>query len=220
MFIGHYSAALALKRVEKNASLGWLFLAVQLVDIVFFPLVLLGIERFNIIENFTPSTHFELEYMPFTHGLLSSIIWAIVAYFLFLKLPNKHKVNKQKVAAVIALGVFSHWLFDLVVHTPDLPLIGDNSLKLGFGLWNNALMTFTLEAVLLFFGVWLYLNNSVATTSVGKYGMFVFALVLILVNYYNIYGPPPEGQNSMASMSLFSYLAFGGIAFWLDKFRE
>ncbi len=64
MFIGHYSAALALKRVEKNASLGWLFLAVQFVDILFFPLVLLGIERLKIVENFTQSTHFELEFMP------------------------------------------------------------------------------------------------------------------------------------------------------------
>ena len=53
MFIGHYSAALALKRVEKKVSLGWLFLAVQFVDILFFPLVLLGVERLTIVENFT-----------------------------------------------------------------------------------------------------------------------------------------------------------------------
>jgi hypothetical protein len=45
MFIGHYSVALALKKGEPTASLGFLFLAVQLADILFFPLVLLGIER-------------------------------------------------------------------------------------------------------------------------------------------------------------------------------
>jgi len=44
MFVGHYAASLALKSVNKNASLGILFLAVQFVDILFFPLVLLGIE--------------------------------------------------------------------------------------------------------------------------------------------------------------------------------
>ncbi len=83
MFVGHYAASLALKTFKKRASLGVLFLAVQFVDILFFPLVLLGIERLNVVENFTQSTHFELEYMPFTHSLLASILWAGVAYALF-----------------------------------------------------------------------------------------------------------------------------------------
>ena len=75
MFVGHYAASLALKKFEKRASLGVLFLAVQFVDILFFPFVLLGIERVNIVENFTQSTHFELEYMPYTHSLLASLLW-------------------------------------------------------------------------------------------------------------------------------------------------
>ena len=31
-------------------------------------------------------------------------------------------VKKNSVAIVVALAVISHWVFDLVVHTPDLPL--------------------------------------------------------------------------------------------------
>ena len=220
MFVGHYAAALALKRVEKKTSLGWLFLAVQFVDILFFPLVLMGIERVNIIENFTPSTHFELDYMPFTHGLLGSIIWAAVAYLLFLKLPKKQDLSTKKVALLMAFAVFSHWALDLVVHTPDLPLLGDNSLKLGLGLWNNAWLTFVLEAVLLMVALWLYLSGTEAVSDLGKYGMPGFILFLIAVNVYNIFGPPPEGQTSMVFMALFSYFAFGAIAFWLDKYRR
>ena len=72
MFVGHYAASLALKRFESRASLGLLFLGVQLVDILFFPFVLLGVERINIIENYTQSTHFQLEYMPYTHSLVGS----------------------------------------------------------------------------------------------------------------------------------------------------
>ncbi len=83
MFVGHYAASLALKKFEKRASLGVLFLAVQFVDILFFPLVLLGIERVNIVENFTQSTHFELEYMPYTHSLLASLLWVSAAYVVF-----------------------------------------------------------------------------------------------------------------------------------------
>ena len=77
MFVGHYAASLALKSVEKKASLGMLFLAVQFVDILFFPLVLLGVERMNIIENYTASTHFELVYMPYSHSLLAALMCRI-----------------------------------------------------------------------------------------------------------------------------------------------
>ena len=145
MFVGHYAASLALKKFEKRASLGVLFLAVQFVDILFFPFVLLGIERVNIVENFTQSTHFELEYMPYTHSLLASLLWAGAAYVVFRWVI----VKKNSVALVVALAVFSHWLFDLIVHTPDLPLWSDTSLKLGLGLWNSAIATFALEAGLL-----------------------------------------------------------------------
>ncbi len=68
MFIGHYGVALALKGAEPRGSLGLLFLGVQLVDIAFFPLVVLGIERMNIVPNYTASTHFELAFMPYTHS--------------------------------------------------------------------------------------------------------------------------------------------------------
>ncbi|MHA2066110.1 MAG: hypothetical protein ACXABY_17200 [Candidatus Thorarchaeota archaeon] len=220
MFIGHYSAALALKRVEKNASLGWLFLAVQFVDIVFFPFVLLGIERLNIVENFTQSTHFELEFLPYTHGLVSFLVFAAVTFIVFWIVPVKEKVNKKRVALVMAAAVFSHWVLDLIVHTPDLPMLGDSSPKLGFGLWNNALITFILEAVLLVAGLWLYLRGTKAKTVTGKYGMMIFVAVLIVLNFFNIFGPPPSSVTFLAIYALVLYFAFGGIAFWLDRKRS
>ena len=76
MFVGHYGAALALKGAESRASLGLLFLGVHFVDLLFFPLVLVGVERMNIVPGFTESTHFELVYLPYTHSLLASFLWA------------------------------------------------------------------------------------------------------------------------------------------------
>ena len=217
MFVGHYAAALALKKFEKRASLGALFLAVQFVDILFFPLVLLGIERMNIVENFTQSTHFELEYMPFTHSLLASILWAGAAYGLFRWVI----VKKNSVALVVALAVFSHWLFDLVVHTPDLPLWSDASVKLGFGLWNSAIATYALEAIILLAALWLYLRSTSATTSVGKYGMTVFVILLLLVNVVNIFGPlQGDSKLVLAITTLTSYFLFAAVAFWLDRRRS
>ena len=161
MFVGHYAASLALKRFERRASLGLLFLAVQFVDILFFPLVVLGLERINLIESYTQSTHFELEYMPYTHSLVASFLWAGLVYVLFRLL--KKGEGKSSIPLVMAWAVLSHWFFDLIVHTPDLPLLGDTSLKLGFGLWHNAMATYVLEAVLLFIGLWLYLGSTTAT---------------------------------------------------------
>ena len=216
MFVGHYAASLALKSFEKRASLGVLFLAVQFVDILFFPLVLAGIERMNIVENFTQSTHFELEYMPFTHSLLASVLWAVAAYAVFKWVV----VKKQSVAVVVALAVFSHWLLDLPVHTPDLPLWSDASPKMGFGLWNNAVATYFLEAGLLVIALWLYLRSSRATTATGKYGMPVFIGFLLLVNISNIFGAlMVDSKAGLSIFALSSYFLFAAVAFWLDRKR-
>src|SRR6476469_1077610 len=42
MFLGHYGAALALKRVEPKVSLGTLFVATQLVDLLWGAFLVLG----------------------------------------------------------------------------------------------------------------------------------------------------------------------------------
>lgn len=217
MFVGHYAASLVLKRFEKRASLGILFLAVQLVDIVFFPLVLLGIERLNIVENFTQSTHFELVYMPYTHSLLAFVAWSGLAYAVFRWVV----VKSHAVAVVVALAVMSHWLLDVIVHTPDLPLWSDASPKLGLGLWNNSVATYALEAVLLIAALWLYLRATTAKSTTGKYGMGVFVFLLLLVNIPNIFGPlQGDSKLLLATSAVGAYLLFAVIAFWLDGKRS
>ena len=69
MLIGHYSVALALKKTEPSASLGMLFIAVQLADILFFPFLMLGIGRASIIPNLAEAASFRLDFAPFSHGL-------------------------------------------------------------------------------------------------------------------------------------------------------
>ncbi len=217
MFVGHYAVSLALKKFEKRVSLGVLFLAVQFVDILFMPFVLLGIERMNIVPDFTQSTHFELEYVPITHSLVGSVFWAAVAYVVFRWLF----VKKQAVALVVALAVFSHWVLDLITHTPDLPLWTDDTIKLGFGLWNSAAATYALEAILLIGALWLYLRATRASSALGKYAMAVFIAILLLINIVNIYGPPPQGGKiEMAVSAMVAYFLFAGVAFWLDKKRN
>ena len=220
MFVGHYAASLALKSLDKKVSLGMLFLAVQFVDILFFPFVLMGIEHFNLVRNHTESTHFELYFMPYTHSLLATFLWAIGVYIVIKLMPLKVSANKNKVALLVAIGVLSHWFFDLIVHTPDLPLLGDDSSKVGFGLWNNAIATYILEAVLLIAGLGLYLKSTKSTTFVGKYGMIMFVVFLLITNANNIFGPPfGDDVTALSVSALVMYFMFAGIAFWLDKRR-
>ncbi len=221
MFVGHYAASFALKKVDKNASLGMLFLAAQFVDILFFPFVMMGIEHFRFVENFTASTHFDLYFMPYTHSLVASFFWALVVYLAFKYLPIRTAGNKAKVALVMAAGVLSHWFLDLLVHTPDLPLLGDDSLKLGLGIWNNAMATFLLEAVLLVGALLLYLKETQPVTPGGKYAMSVFVVVMLAINANNIFGTPmAHDVTSLSLTALAAYFIFAGVAFWLDKKRQ
>src|ERR1700712_4058456 len=133
MFIGHYGAAFAAKAPEKRLPLWLLFLAVQWLDVVWSALVMLNVEKLRIVEGFTQGSALDLYYMPYTHGLigaaaLSAALGAVAALFF--------KERRTAIIAVVAGAVFSHWLLDLVVHVPDLPLLGD-SFKVGLGLWRN-----------------------------------------------------------------------------------
>lgn len=219
MFVGHYAAAFALKGKENGASLGMLFIATQFVDILFFPLTLLGIERLNLVENFTAVNNFDLAYMPYTHGLLGSVLWAALFYALYYFLFAKNKSNKKSIAMVMALGVLSHWFADLLVHTPDLPLINGEP-KFGFGLWQNKELTFALEALLLIASLVYYLKKTTQKTKVGKYLAVAFVGFLLLVNFLNFYVlPQDDNLVSVATSAVLAYFVLAGIAFWVGSKR-
>ena len=227
MFVGHYAVSFALKATQKKASLGLLFIGVQFIDLLFFSFTLFGIERFNLIENYTESTHFQLEYMPYSHSLIAVLIWSAVVYFLLRVLikKEKQKSGKMSIALALSIAVISHWCLDLVVHTPDLPLFIDNTHFYGFGLWNNALLTYILEAILLVGGLFIYMkstyNSGLNETGLSKYGMPFFVVVLLIINFINIFGPLSIEETTLSSAvtALILYIVFAIIAFWLDKKR-
>jgi membrane-bound metal-dependent hydrolase YbcI (DUF457 family) len=219
MFVGHYAAAFALKGKEKSTSLGMLFMAVQFVDILFFPFTLLGIERIKLVENFTAVNNFDLEFMPFTHSLLGSLFWAMLFYLLYRYFLAKNKVNSKDIALVMALGVLSHWFADLIAHTPDLPIINGEP-KFGFGLWRNKLLTFLTEAGLLVLTLFYYLKKSQPVLPIGRYAAIGLIGLLIFASFMNFYVLPQEtNMVKLALSALLAYFAFAGLAFWVDTKR-
>ena len=219
MFIGHYAAAFALKGVEKKASLGMLFIATQFVDILFFPFVVTGIERLTFVKDYTEVNNFYMDYYPFTHSLLGSILWGFLFYLVYKFLILKQEPNTGKIALVMGLAVVSHWFTDLIVHTADLPLFYGKP-KYGFGLWNYKNATFITEAVLLLIGFLYYLSKTKPITKSGNFLGWLFLLFLILINFLNLYVlPANEDIGSLTVSALIAYFLFALLAHFIDKKR-
>jgi hypothetical protein len=220
MFIGHYGVALGLKKADKTISLGFLFLAVQLVDVLWTVFVLLGIEKVAIVPDLTAANPLDFVHYPFTHSLVASFLWAGLAYFAFRLLSAKAGSQKGRVSLVIGIAVLSHFFLDVIVHRPDLPVaFAADSPKLGLGLWNFPAAAYVLESLVFLAGLWIYLEATTASSFAGKYGMMIFAFFLLIANLANLFGPPPSNVKVMAAFGLVSYLLFATLAFWLDKKR-
>ena len=148
MFLGHYGVSCAARRLGKGPPPWVWFITGQWMDIVWSVLVLLGMEKLRIVPGFTEANAYDLFYMPYTHGLpgsivLSFVLGALVALFA----PG----NRATTIVLVTAASFSHWVLDLFVHVPDLPLY-DNSAKVGFGLWRHVVFSFPLELIVLGLG--------------------------------------------------------------------
>src|SRR5437667_8021798 len=213
MFVGHYGVAFAVKTERNKIPLWVLFVAVQLLDFLWAPFVLLGIEKVRFVAGITATNALDLYYMPYTHSLLGALFWSAVALAIY-KIGWRN-IALTSAALLVGFAVFSHWLLDLIVHRPDLAIY-DDTLKVGFGLWNYRGSEFVLEIAILIGGVILYLkrNSSVA----HKAGIITFGLVLILVQAGNTFvGRPPPSDRAFAITALIFYTLFAGVAFLLEK---
>ena len=145
MFVGHYGVAFGARPATPAVRLWVYFIAVQWLDVVWSVLVLLGVEKLHIVPGFTEANPYDLYYMPYTHGLpgavvLSLALGAVIAAFT--------AQQRGRAFLIVSAASFSHWILDLIVHIPDLPLYG-NTDKVGFGLWRHVAISFPLEIAVL-----------------------------------------------------------------------
>ena len=214
MFIGHYGPAFGAKAALRIVPLWVLFIAVQWMDVCWSVLVLLGVEKLRIVPGFTQASPLDLYYMPFTHGLigalaLSAVFGGIVAAFF--------RARRGAVFAIVAACVFSHWLLDLVVHVPDMPL-WENTMKVGLGLWHWAWISVPLEIATLLAGAWLYARYVPVRRS-GNIWLWLFVGAMSAVEIYNQFGPIPANPKGMAVMALAAYAALALLAALVDRTR-
>jgi len=233
MFIGHYGVSFVVKAIDRSIPLWILLIAVQLVDVFWGIFVLTGIEKVRIVPGITATNPLDLYYMPYTHSLVGALVWSGVAcgvYWLIVArrenlpvseaaTPRLRKEGSFLPALLVGLSVFSHWILDVVVHRPDLPLY-DDTFKMGLGLWNYPAVAFGLEIILLFGGMFLYLRSTRATNAIGKFGMPILGLVLIAAQSVVFFGAPPSSPAATAITALGSYVVFAAAVFWLERQRS
>lgn len=153
MIAGHFGLAAAIKAKEPSTPLWALMLATAWLDVVFVPLFIGHIETIEPAAGATTSYGGGIIHANYTHSLVGAIVLAAVFGAVSWRIWNR------RVAMVLALVVFSHWILDLLVHRMDLPILPGNALglpTLGLGLWQLPNVSAIVELLLVLVGVVLY----------------------------------------------------------------
>jgi hypothetical protein len=209
MFIGHYGVAYAAKAVAPEAPLAAYFLAVQALDVFFSIFVLGGIEHLEIVHKYTSYNPYRLYDMPITHSLVGSLGWAVAVAIVaaLLRVPRRESLW-------LGLAVFSHFMLDLPVHTPDLTIAGNATAKLGLGLWNNVPLAIGLELLMLVAGWLLFTRSKRSDATFPKQRNRIFLGVLVLLTIVTPFMPDPSSPTVFAIQALVSYGVLAAASAW------
>ncbi len=211
MLAGHYAAAFVGKTTEPHLPMWVLFLAAQLVDILWAAFVMVGLERASL-DYSLPSNPLVADYMPYTHSLLGAAVIAALA-----GVAVSVWLGSQRNGIIVGLVVLSHWFFDLPMHRPDLTLAGSGT-KLGLQMWNHPLVALSFELGVLVLS-YFWLTSRAASRSLSAKSAksaLVLVVVLVAVHLYSILAPPPSTVTQMAVSLLAVWLGLAALAGWLE----
>ena len=162
----------------------------------------------------TKVTPLDFEYYPISHSLLAVIGWALLVALVYQAIKRY-----PRGAIVLGLAVVSHWLLDLIVHRPDLPLAPGSNIRVGFDLWASLPGTLVVEMAIFVVGVVLYLRSTVAKDAAGKWGLWSLIAFLVVIYMGNLFGPPPPNVTALAwvGQSQWLLILWG---YWVDRHRR
>lgn len=201
MFIGHFAAGFAAKRVVPKVSLGVLIGAAGFLDFLWPAFLLLGWERVRIDPGNTAFTPLAFDAYPYSHSLVAAAGWSVLCGALYRAVQRD-----ARGAVVVALLVLSHWLLDALSHRPDLPLTLIGAQRVGLGLWNSFPATVLVEGSLFGAGVWVYARFTRPIDRVGSLSFGVYIATLVVLYGANVFGPAPPSWQAVAWTSLLTPL--------------
>ncbi|HEX9074851.1 MAG TPA: permease [Anaerolineae bacterium] len=162
MTAGHFGLAAAVKSPAPRIPLWALMFATYLLDIVFIVLNVVGVESFAPMDPAHPAYGETLIQAYYSHSLVGAALIAGVAALV------ASRAWGRRGGVVIGAVVFSHWILDLIVHRPDLPILPGNAGNLpllGFGLWQVPLVSAAVELALVLAGAYLYYQSTLRVTA-------------------------------------------------------
>lgn len=208
MFAGHFAASVIAKTAAPRLPFWACVGAAQLLDIGWAVLVWAGVEKLRL-DPALPGSPLVLYHMPWTHSLLMALIWSGLAGLLAVRFWGRS-------GGWIGAVVFSHWLADLLVHRPDLPLWPGGAAKYGLGLWNwpeiGMLVEIGLLAVVMCLWVAARVRRRLAVRPAVLWLMALLGLTLI----GELPGEPPSPAG-MALLAMTGYLAAMAAAWLVDR---
>lgn len=214
MFLGHFAAGFAAKRLAPRPSLGTLFMASQFIDLLWPLMLILGLEQVRIDPGHTVVTPLDFAYYPYTHSLAGVLAWSLAfgGVYFFLK-------RDRSSAIVLGCLVLSHWFLDTLVHTPDLPLVQGIGPMIGLGIWNSLPLTLIIELLPFLASVALYAREFPPASTQGKWALWSLTLFLFAVYLANVFGPVPESADAIgyAGLSQWILVAWG---YWIGSTRR
>ena len=107
MFVGHCGPGFVAKRFEGSIPLWVLFIAALWLDVVWCTLVLLGINKVQILGGYAQMDPY---YMPYDHALDAALLWSLaagLAYWVW------RRADGRLAAVLVGATVFSRWKLDL-----------------------------------------------------------------------------------------------------------
>lgn len=215
MFIGHFGLGFGAKRMAPAVSLGTLFLAAQLADLLWPTLLLLGVEEVRIDPGITVVTPLDFVRYPYSHSLVALVVWGA----LFGIVYTLARRSRPAAGLLLAALVVSHWVLDLATHRPDLPLTVGGSERYGLGLWNSLPGTLAVELLLFLGGVFLYVRATAPRDRTGTIALGALVIFLLAVYLMSFFGQPPPNPAAVAwvTQSMWLLVAWG---YWVDRHRQ
>ena len=114
----------------------------------------------------------------------------------------------------MGLAVFSHFVLDLIVHVPDLPILGRESPTLGLGLWREMPVALALELLLTAGALAIYLQSAhlARARRILVCATVAVAAVLTAAGPYLPGAPPPARLLALSSLATLIILVALGFA--------
>ncbi|HEX6732757.1 MAG TPA: hypothetical protein VF074_22245 [Pyrinomonadaceae bacterium] len=214
MHVGHFAAGMIARHFDTKISLGTFILAAMLADFLWCVFMLAGAEQVQFKTVPGAANYFEPLNIAWSHSLVMDVIWATLfaaAYFLWRR--------NTSAAGLLFVIVLSHWPLDVIAHRPDMPLAPVVESQFGLGLWTNIPATIIVEGGLWLLGVILYIRTTKSKRRFGPYVFWGVVLLLTLLWYNNIAGPPPPDPRIAPLFSLVYFSLVVAWAYWMNRLR-